>query len=161
MQEESKVGPRGQIVIPKAVRDALRLRAGERMLVELQGDRIVLRRRPPSYASALRGLHSGLWQGVDAAAYVDEERRDWDAAEDAEGPRASGTSRSSSREPNPRAASEPQTEHEAPTAALAAWRCSARAASEPHTGREPSADGGTPAAPAAGGEQPDAPESRP
>ncbi len=125
MQEESKVGPRGQIVIPKVFRDALRLRPGERMLVELQGDRIVLRRRPRSYAHALRGLHSGLWQGVDAAAYLDEERRGWDQAEGTRGPGETAP-------------------------------CEG-----PPAEGEGQADEGSPAAPAAGGEHPDAPESLP
>lgn len=78
MQWTAKVGERGQAVIPKAVRDLLGLEPGDTLLVDVTGDTILLRRRPGSYAQALRGLHGDVWHGVDAADYVDREREGWE-----------------------------------------------------------------------------------
>ena len=41
-----KVGPRGQIVIPKEIRDSLRLREGAFMVFSLEGEVIELRPEP-------------------------------------------------------------------------------------------------------------------
>ena len=72
-----KVSSRYQIVLPKGVREALGLRPGDRLLVALEGDRVVLRPKPPSYAQALRGLHREVWQGLNAQEYVEKEREGW------------------------------------------------------------------------------------
>lgn len=73
-----KVSSRYQIVIPKRVRETLGLRPGDRLLVELEEGRVVLRLRPRSYAQHLRGLHKEVWQGLDAREYVQKEREAWD-----------------------------------------------------------------------------------
>lgn len=73
-----KLSSRYQIVIPKQVREALGLRPGDRLLVEIEGNKVVLRPRPRSYAQHLRGLHKELWRGVDATEYVRKERESWD-----------------------------------------------------------------------------------
>jgi AbrB family looped-hinge helix DNA binding protein len=41
----TKVGAKGQIVIPNELRAALKLEAGDAMIVQLEGTRIVLERR--------------------------------------------------------------------------------------------------------------------
>lgn len=41
---QATVTKRGQITLPKAIRDALRLEKGTQLKVELEGDRIVLRK---------------------------------------------------------------------------------------------------------------------
>ncbi|MHA1261419.1 MAG: AbrB/MazE/SpoVT family DNA-binding domain-containing protein [Candidatus Freyarchaeota archaeon] len=43
------VGPKGQVVIPKDVRDALGLREGSEVVVELRGDEVVIKRAKPEY----------------------------------------------------------------------------------------------------------------
>ncbi|WP_342832929.1 AbrB/MazE/SpoVT family DNA-binding domain-containing protein [Candidatus Hadarchaeum sp.] len=72
-----KVSSRYQIVLPKGVREALGLRPGDRLLVALEGSRVVLRPKPQSYAQALRGLHQEVWQGLNAQEYVEKEREGW------------------------------------------------------------------------------------
>jgi AbrB family looped-hinge helix DNA binding protein len=49
------VAERGQITLPKAVRDALGLSKGTKLKVELEGGRIVLRKEVDDALSRLRG----------------------------------------------------------------------------------------------------------
>jgi antitoxin PrlF len=52
---EATVAERGQITLPKAVRDALGLTKGSKLKVELEGGRIVLRKDVGDTISRLRG----------------------------------------------------------------------------------------------------------
>lgn len=52
---EATVAERGQITLPKAVRDALGLTKGTQLRVELEGSRIVLRKNVDDALSRLRG----------------------------------------------------------------------------------------------------------
>lgn len=72
-----KLSAKYQIVIPREARRRLGLEAGDGLLVEVQGNALLLVPRPRSYAKRLRGLHKDVWRDVDAAAYVSEERKGW------------------------------------------------------------------------------------
>ena len=52
---EATVAERGQITLPKAVRDALGLSKGTKLKVELDGGRIILRKEVDDALSKLRG----------------------------------------------------------------------------------------------------------
>jgi AbrB family looped-hinge helix DNA binding protein len=52
---EATVAERGQITLPKAVRDALGLSKGTKLRVELDGGRIILRKEVDDALSKLRG----------------------------------------------------------------------------------------------------------
>ena len=52
---EATVAERGQITLPKAVRDALGLTKGSVLKVELEGSRIVLRKNVDDAISRVRG----------------------------------------------------------------------------------------------------------
>ena len=52
---EATVAERGQITLPKAVRDALGLVKGPQLKVELDGGRIILRKNVDDAISRLRG----------------------------------------------------------------------------------------------------------
>lgn len=52
---EATVAERGQITLPKAVRDALGLAKGTLLRVELDGDRIILRKNVDDAVSRVRG----------------------------------------------------------------------------------------------------------
>ncbi len=52
---EATVAERGQITLPKAVRDALGLTKGTQLKVELDGSRIILRKNVDDAISRLRG----------------------------------------------------------------------------------------------------------
>jgi len=44
LEEERKIGPKGQIVIPQAIRKALKMRPGTNVLVSLEDDRVVVKK---------------------------------------------------------------------------------------------------------------------
>lgn len=52
---EATVAERGQITLPKAVRDALGLVKGSQLTVELDGNRIILRKNVDDAISRARG----------------------------------------------------------------------------------------------------------
>ena len=52
---EATVAERGQITLPKAVRDALGLTKGTQLKVELDGSRIILRKSVDDAISRVRG----------------------------------------------------------------------------------------------------------
>lgn len=52
---QATVAERGQITLPKAVRDALGLKKGSQLKVELDGSRIVLRKSVDDAISRARG----------------------------------------------------------------------------------------------------------
>jgi AbrB family looped-hinge helix DNA binding protein len=68
---EAIVAERGQITLPKAVRDALGLTKGTQLKVELDGSRIILRK---NVSDALRKAR-GRFKLVDGLATTDEAMR--------------------------------------------------------------------------------------
>lgn len=68
---EATVAERGQITLPKAVRDALGLAKGTRLKVELDGGRIILRK---DVSEALRKVR-GKFQLVDGLDNTDDAMR--------------------------------------------------------------------------------------
>lgn len=68
---EATVAERGQITLPKSVRDALGLSKGTKLKVELEGGRIVLRKDVGDALSRLRGRYK-----LDGYASTDEAMRD-------------------------------------------------------------------------------------
>lgn len=65
-----------QIVIPKPVREALRIRPRDSLLFIIDGDTVIVRPRPASLTTALRGLHADLWPDPDR--WLEEERSSWE-----------------------------------------------------------------------------------
>jgi AbrB family looped-hinge helix DNA binding protein len=54
----SRVGPKGQVVIEKAIRDRLGVRPGSVALQTLAGDRVEIRFLPPEHTESLYGILS-------------------------------------------------------------------------------------------------------
>ena len=72
----AKLGGRYQIVVPKDVREALRLKPGDRLEVKIENGKVVMIPQI-SQTSRLFGKHRQLWQNTDAVAYVRQERESW------------------------------------------------------------------------------------
>ncbi len=72
---------KGQLVLPKSVRETLHLSAGARLRVEVDGEKIVLE---PVVASPIDEL-SGMFTGVDFLSELEAEHREELEAERREG----------------------------------------------------------------------------
>ncbi len=73
-----KVSQRYQIAVPQAARKQLRIKKGDRLLVDVQDGIMVLIPQPKRYTEHLRGLHGDIWQEMDAQKYIREEREAWE-----------------------------------------------------------------------------------
>ena len=71
---EATLSSKNQIVIPREAREALGMKAGDKLLVLVQGDRVIVLQKPKSYRKAIQGLGRGLYNNR----YLDKERRSWD-----------------------------------------------------------------------------------
>ena len=71
-----RVGRRGQMVLPKAVREALGVNEGDQLWVEVEGNRVILRPISSLVRESLGSLR-GTW-GEAIASYLKEEREAWD-----------------------------------------------------------------------------------
>lgn len=74
----ARISSKNQIVLPKAVREALDVHSGDTLLFLIVGNMVMLRPRPASFADALAGLHKEVWAGVDLDKWLDEEREVWE-----------------------------------------------------------------------------------
>lgn len=75
-----KLGRKGQLVIPKEIREALGLKEGDRLLVGVEGGRVVLT-APGEYARRTRGALRGIWGGKEEIQrYLEGERASWGKA---------------------------------------------------------------------------------
>ena len=71
---EATVSGKNQIVIPREAREALNVKAGDKLQVVVRGDSVILLQSPKSYRKAIRGLAQGRYPG----GYLKEERKSWD-----------------------------------------------------------------------------------
>ena len=69
---------KNQIVIPKSARKKLAIGPGDQLILDVEKDSLILKAKPKSYVKHLRGLHRGVWRGVDATDYVKKERETWE-----------------------------------------------------------------------------------
>jgi AbrB family looped-hinge helix DNA binding protein len=70
-----KVSNRYQIAVPQLARKRLKIKSGDRLLVDVQDGMIVLLPEPQSYTQTLAGLHREIWEK--SADYVIGERNAW------------------------------------------------------------------------------------
>lgn len=68
-----KLSSKNQIVIPREIRDALRIKAGDRLLVVRRGDGVILLPKPKQYSKSIAGMASGLYPPD----YLKRERESW------------------------------------------------------------------------------------
>jgi AbrB family looped-hinge helix DNA binding protein len=71
---EVTVSTKNQIVIPREAREALGVKPGDRLLVVVRGDRVVVMQKPKSHHAAIRGLAPGLY----SRGYLQKERQSWE-----------------------------------------------------------------------------------
>jgi AbrB family looped-hinge helix DNA binding protein len=70
---EATLSTKNQIVIPREAREALGLKAGDKVAVVVHGDRVLVLQKPKSYRDAIRGMGVGGYPRD----YLRRERRSW------------------------------------------------------------------------------------
>lgn len=73
------ISSKRQITIPAEIFRLLDLKEGQKLMVEVEGDRIILKSRPISLTQALSGVTKGLY-GTNSAQideYIEKERDIW------------------------------------------------------------------------------------
>jgi len=71
---EVTISGKNQIVIPREAREALGVKAGDRLMVVVRGERVVILQKPRSHHAAIRGLAPALYSGD----YLQKERQSWE-----------------------------------------------------------------------------------
>lgn len=74
-----KLGRKGQLVLPKEIRDSLGLGEGDRLLVSLEGGRVILA-NVEKYAEETKGILQGTWGHTEeeVEGYLQRERSAWE-----------------------------------------------------------------------------------
>jgi AbrB family looped-hinge helix DNA binding protein len=71
---EIKMSAKNQIVVPREAREALGLKAGDKLLAVVQGAQLLVLKKPLSHAKAIHGIGRGLYPPD----YLENERASWD-----------------------------------------------------------------------------------
>ncbi len=74
-----KLSKKGQFVIPREIRDALKIKEGDKLMITLDGRRVVIT-SPQEYAKMTRGLLKGTWgkNREEVERYLERERNSWE-----------------------------------------------------------------------------------
>jgi AbrB family looped-hinge helix DNA binding protein len=71
---EATLSSKNQIVVPREAREALGVRPGDKLLIVVRGDTVLILPRPESWSKSLRGLAGEPYPDE----YLDRERASWD-----------------------------------------------------------------------------------
>jgi AbrB family looped-hinge helix DNA binding protein len=71
---QATVSSKHQIVIPREAREALGLRAGDKVLVVVRGKRVLVLQKPESHGKAIRGLGKAAY----TPQHLNVERDSWE-----------------------------------------------------------------------------------
>jgi len=72
-----KVSLKGQIVIPKAVRDEMGIKEGDELIVESSEEGIIIMKKPKDPVKEMQGLFEGKFKKT-STELVKELRKEWD-----------------------------------------------------------------------------------
>jgi AbrB family looped-hinge helix DNA binding protein len=71
---EATLSSKNQIVIPREARQALGLKAGDKLLVVTRGSTVIMLQKPKAHQKAIRGLARGSYP----KGYLRKERTSWE-----------------------------------------------------------------------------------
>ena len=71
---EVTISSKNQIVIPREAREALGVKAGDKVVFVVRGGKVMVLERPKSYEAAIRGMGRGLYPKD----YLEKERQSWE-----------------------------------------------------------------------------------
>jgi AbrB family looped-hinge helix DNA binding protein len=81
MENVLTLNQKSQIVISKKIRKSLGLKPGDQLAAAVEGNKIVLRLKPKSPSSRLRGIGKGTWGSkTKIDAYIEKLRDEWERA---------------------------------------------------------------------------------
>ena len=69
-----KVSRNNAISLPRHVCQKLNVKAGGRLLLDVQDGMLILLPQPADLVNHMAGLHREIWQDVDTTTYLNEER---------------------------------------------------------------------------------------
>jgi AbrB family looped-hinge helix DNA binding protein len=70
---EATLSTKNQIVIPREARQALQVKPGDKLLVVVRGERVIVLEKPKSHHAAIRGLGRGVYP----RSHLKKERQSW------------------------------------------------------------------------------------
>lgn len=70
---EAKLSSKNQIVIPRQARTALQIEPGDKILVVVRGNVVILLPKVKKYSEAIRGIGKGVYP----SGYLRKERKSW------------------------------------------------------------------------------------
>jgi AbrB family looped-hinge helix DNA binding protein len=71
---EATLSAKNQIVIPREAREALQVKPGDKLIVVVRDERVIILQKPKSHHAAIRGMARGVYSPT----YLKRERRSWD-----------------------------------------------------------------------------------
>jgi len=71
---EATLSSKNQIVVPREAREALQVKAGDKLLVVVRAGRVIVLEKPKAYHAAIRGLARKTYPD----GYLKKERRSWE-----------------------------------------------------------------------------------
>jgi len=77
VKDTVKVSRRHQISLPSRARRKLNIEAGDRLLVDIQDNMIILLPQPQDFVMHMTGLHKEIWRQIDTDEYLNQEREAW------------------------------------------------------------------------------------
>jgi AbrB family looped-hinge helix DNA binding protein len=72
-QAQATLSSKNQIVIPRAAREALQVKPGDKLLVVVRGESVIVLQKPKSHHAAIRGLGGVAYPD----GYLGKERQSW------------------------------------------------------------------------------------
>ena len=70
---EATLSTKNQIVIPREARKALQVKPGDKLLVVVRGERVIVLEKPKSHHAAIRGIGRGVYSRT----HLKKERQSW------------------------------------------------------------------------------------
>lgn len=80
--EQTSVNIKYQVVIPKAIRNKVKIKPGQKLNINVSGEQIILSRAPTKTKWNWPQDHikklGGIWKPEEIDKYLEEERNSWD-----------------------------------------------------------------------------------
>lgn len=77
MKPYSKLSEKGQIVLPKEIREVLGVKSGDKVYFLVEDNKVVVKPTSSSMTKMMEGLGKEYWQSIDSAKYLKKERQAW------------------------------------------------------------------------------------